>query len=254
MPDANPPIRLHLRIARSGLCSRRAAEELIRQGRVAVNGTIVTDMGIKVTEEDKVQVDDQRIGVAKPITLVLNKPKGYVTSLSDPRAGATVAELLPSLGTQVKPVGRLDRNTEGLLVFTNEGELAKRLTHPSYGVEKEYWATVRGVPDDKDFKRLEKGIRIEGKPTAPAKVRLIASERDGSSAKVGLIIHEGRKHQVRLMMEAVGHPVLTLKRVKFGNLRVKGMQPAEVRILSEQELNALKLLVGLGEKPVRPQA
>lgn len=237
--------RLHVRIARSGMCSRRAAEELIRQGRVTVNGELVIEMGRKVTDADEVAVDGIPIGVAKTYTLILNKPTGCVTTLHDPQGRPTIVRYLPDLGVQLKPVGRLDMDTEGLLVCTNDGELANRLAHPRYGVEKEYQAIVQGIPVEKALEKLRKGVWIEGGKTSPAKVEVIHAEEKTNTTGLRITIHEGRKRQIRLMCEAVGHPVMSLKRLRYGPLRIKGMRAGEARMLGKQEVDALRKLVGL---------
>lgn len=236
--------RLHKRIAAAGICSRRAAEELIKQGRVLVNGSIVVEMGIQVSEDDVVVVDGQQLTVARQYTLMMNKPKGYMTTLGDPHARQTVADLLPKLSVQVKPVGRLDKDTEGLLLFTNDGELALRLTHPRYGVEKEYVAILEVEPDDKALERLRKGVFVEGKKTAPAKV-----ERSRHHAnEITIIIHEGRKRQIRLMCLAVGCPVDKLKRIRVGPIRMRNLPKGTCKMLSQSELAALREAVGLPAK------
>ena len=238
--------RLHKRIAASGLCSRRSAEQLISQGRVQVNGEIVTEMGIKVRPEDEVRVDGDLIGTARVCTLIMNKPPGYVTTLSDPQRRPTVLQLLPDLGVQIKPVGRLDMDTEGLLLFTNDGELAHRLTHPRYGVQKEYQAVVSGIPNEDALKRLREGVYIEeGGKTAPAGAELVHADRKKNSAVLRITIHEGRKRQVRLMCEAVGHPVISLRRIRFGSLVLKNLAPGECRMLGMKEIGQLKRLVKL---------
>ena len=232
------PVRLHRYIAQCGLCSRRKAEELIEQGRVAVNGEPVTQQGTKVTDQDEVTVDGVRVRPESHIYVAMYKPKGVVTTMSDERGRQTVADLLPRLGATVKPVGRLDKDTEGLLLLTNDGELAKRLTHPSHGFEKEYEAVVRGHVDDRALKKLREGVRIERRRTSPARVDLVSQDR--TSTKLRLVLKEGWKRQVRLMCEAVGHPVVSLKRVRFGPLKLKGMQPGEVRLLSGAVVEELK--------------
>lgn len=234
-----------MRIAHSGICSRRAAEQLIREGRVQVNGQTVAEMGIKVTDGDEISVDGQRIGVAQLHTVLLNKPLGVVTTLSDPEGRSTILDYLPSYGVQLKPVGRLDMDTEGLLLCTNDGELALRLTHPKYGVEKEYMATVRGVPGDKALKSLREGVFVEGRRTAPAKVDITWEDSRGSSSVLKIVIHEGRKRQVRLMCETVGHPVDKLKRTRIGPLKLRGMRPGECIRLGQKEVQELRKLVGL---------
>ncbi len=244
--------RLHKRIAASGLCSRRAAEQLILQGRVAVNGAVVTQLGTKVGPDDRIEVDGQPIARPKKVALVMNKPEGVLTTLSDPRGRRTVAHLLPRLDVTVKPVGRLDMDTSGVLLFTNDGELAARLTHPRYGVVKEYRAEVSGVPDEQDLDRLRKGVYIEGGRTAPAEAELIGTRKGGEASVVLLRIHEGRNRQVRKMMEAVGHPVQKLRRTRFGPITAARMAPGECRMLGHEELNRLRELVGL--PPERPSA
>lgn len=239
-------IRLHRRIAMAGICSRRAAEDLIREGRVRVNGESVTEMGFKVTPDDVVEVDGESLPKAKSVTLVMNKPVGYITTLSDPRKRSTVKHLLPKTQSNVKPVGRLDMDTEGVLLFTNDGELAHRLAHPRYQIEKEYEAVVEGVPDQKALEKLRNGIRLEDGMTAPAHVELIG--KPGNSAqtsKLRLVIHEGRNRQVRRMFEAVGHPVNTLRRTRIGFIGVKGLQKGECRLLGKAEVDRLRAMVGL---------
>ncbi|HEY0866111.1 MAG TPA: pseudouridine synthase [Fimbriimonas sp.] len=234
-----------MRIAHSGLCSRRAAEQMIVEGRVEVNGEIVTELGRKVSEEDEVRVDGQPIGTAKLYTILLNKPTGVVTTLHDPQGRTTIVRFLPDYGVQLKPVGRLDMDTEGLLICTNDGELAHRLTHPRYGVEKEYQAVVRGIVNEDSLEKLRRGVYIEGGKTMPAKVEVIHAEPKTDTTGLRIVIHEGRKRQVRLMCEAVGHPVVTLKRLRVGPLRIKGMRVGEARLLGKKEVDDLRGLVGL---------
>jgi len=237
--------RLHKRIAASGLCSRRAAEELIREGRVQVNGKPVIEMGMKVASEDEIRVDGRVLNLPRSQTLLMNKPAGYVTTLSDPQRRKTVKDLLPDLEAQLKPVGRLDKDTEGLLLFTNDGELAQRLTHPSYGIEKEYQVVVHGIPPESSLERLRKGIYIEGGKTAPAKVQRVHDDPRKFICVLRITIHEGRKHQVRLMFGAIGHPVQSLRRIRIGPLVLKDMPPGACRSLSKVEVDKLRRLVGL---------
>lgn len=237
--------RLHLRIARSGLCSRRAAEGLIAEGRVAVDGEPVVTPGVLVTPDQEVRVDGRPLARAREHTVVLNKPLGVLTTLDDPQGRLTVASLLPDFGVQLKPVGRLDRDTDGLLLATNDGELALRLTHPRYGIEKEYLAILRGIPDERALDRLARGVVIEGRRTAPARVEVVRADPRLDSTSLRITIHEGRNRQVRLMGEAVGHPVLRLTRTRLGPLRLKGMRPGEARLLGQKEVQTLRRLVGL---------
>jgi 23S rRNA pseudouridine2605 synthase len=238
--------RLHKRIAASGICSRRAAEELIKDGRVAVNGDTVTQMGVVVDDDDLVTVDGEEIGRPPQYVVVMHKPPGYVTTLSDPQGRPTVKRLLPDFGVQLKPVGRLDMNSEGLLLFTNDGELANRLTHPRWGVDKEYEVTVKGLPTPEALERMRKGIYIEGGKTAPATVELLSKpERQAATSKLKFIIHEGKKRQIRLMCEAVGCPVVRLVRVRIAFLKIKGMPPGQCRLLGRQDIERLEKLVKL---------
>lgn len=237
--------RLHVRIAHSGLCSRRAAEKLIIEGRVDVNGTAIVELGYKVAPEDVVRVDGIPLKTAKTYTLVINKPTGVVTTLSDPQGRPTIVRYLPDYGVQLKPVGRLDMDTEGLLLVTNDGELANRLAHPRYGVEKEYQAIVTGIPTEEALDRLRRGVFVEGRKTAPAWVEVIHAEPKSNTTGLRITIHEGRKRQVRLMCEAVGHPVQKLKRIRYGPLRLKGMRVGEARLLGKNEVDQLRELVGL---------
>lgn len=237
--------RLHVRIAHSGICSRRAAEKLILEGRVEVNGSTVAEMGVKVSDSDEVRVDGQLISVAKIYTVVVNKPLGVVTTLYDPQRRPTIERFLPDYGVQLKPVGRLDMDTEGLLVCTNDGELALRLAHPRYGVEKEYQVIVTGIPDDKALQKLRDGVFFDGRKSLPAKVDVIHAELKSNTTGLRITIHEGRKRQVRLMCELVGHPVTSLKRVRYGPLYVKGMRSGECKLLGKKEVDELRKMVGL---------
>lgn len=238
-------MRLHVYIAHAGVCSRRAAEELIKEGRVQINGELVTEMGVKVNEGDIVSVDGEDLTIARHYTVLLNKPTGVVTTLSDPQRRPTIVRYLPDYGVQLKPIGRLDMDTEGLLLCTNDGELSHRLAHPSFGIEKEYQAIVEGIPSEKALRDLQRGVFIEGKRTAPAKVEVIHVEEKKNTTGLRITIHEGRKRQIRLMCELVGHPVKSLKRVRIGSLRIRGMRAGECRLLGKEEVNELRSMVGL---------
>lgn len=241
-------VRLHVRIAHSGLTSRRQAEEMIRQGRVTVNGQIVDQQGFKTFDSDDIRVDGHLIVKQKPVTVVLNKPVGLITTLSDPQGRPTIVKLIPKLGVVLKPVGRLDKDTEGLLILTSDGELAHRLAHPRYGVEKEYEAIVQGLPDESDLDKLRKGIYIEGGKTKPAKVSVIHAEPSTETTSLRITIHEGRNRQVRRMCMAINHPVIRLRRTRLGPLKVKGMAPGECRNVSKVDLDKLREAVGLTDE------
>lgn len=231
-------MRLQKFLAAAGICSRRAAEEMIAQGRVRVNGVIVTSAGTTVKpERDLVEVDNKRVRQPEKVCLLLYKPSGYLTSLFDAWGRPTVGELVRDAGIRLFPVGRLDLETSGALLLTNDGELAHRLMHPSFGVSKEYLARVGGLPTPLVLERLRTGVLLEDGITAPARVSLV--KRGRASAQISLTIHEGRNRQVRRMLAAVGHPVLSLKRVRFGPLTLTALQPGEWRRLREEEVNAL---------------
>jgi 23S rRNA pseudouridine2605 synthase len=227
------------------LCSRRAAEKLILEGRVQVNGEFVRVLGAKVGPDDVIKVDGMSISTARIYTVLLNKPTGIVTTLLDPQRRPTIVPYLPDYGVQLKPVGRLDMDTEGLLLCSNDGDLAARLTHPRYGVEKEYTIIVEGIVDERTIEKLRDGVYIEGGKTSPAKVELIHAEPATNTTGLRMTIHEGRKRQVRQMCDSVGFPVKTLKRVRIGPLVLKGMRAGEARLLGKKEVDNLRQLVGL---------
>ncbi len=254
MATSDTAERLHKRIAGAGICSRRAAEDLIREGRVSVNGQVVTQMGVKVGPADVVAVDGKELHAAKPTYILMNKPVGYLTTMSDPHKRPTVVKLLPRLDVVVKPCGRLDQDTEGLLIFTNDGLFAQRLTHPRYEVEKEYVAVVEGLPDEKALESLRKGVYIEGGRTAPAQVTVDHLSEPKSETILRLILHEGRKRQVRQMCEAVGHSVKSLRRVRIGPITVHKLPKGACRLLSMVEVDKLKKLIGMSESPAGPKA
>ena len=231
-------VRLHRYIAQCGVCSRRRAEEFIEEGRVTLNGEVVTKLGTKTFPGDDVKVDGAAVRPQKLVYLVMYKPKGVVTTMSDDRGRRTVADLLPRLESTVKPVGRLDMDTDGLLLFTNDGDLATSLSHPSRSVEKEYEATVEGEVSDSAIARIRKGVVIEGRKTKTAECEVLGTTP--SSSKLRITITEGWKRQVRLMCEAVGHPVIELRRTRYGPLRLKGMAPGECRLLGQQMVESLR--------------
>lgn len=233
-------MRLQKYIAKSGLTSRRKAEDLILQGRVKVNGQVVNEMGITVdSEEDVVMVDDKIINLEdRKIYIMLNKPEGYVTTLSDRHSEKIVLDLIKGVKERIFPVGRLDKDTTGLLLMTNDGDLAYKLTHPSHIVWKEYIALVRGIPSNREIQRLKNGVIIDGRKTSPARVELIKT--NNNSAVLKIIIHEGRNRQVRKMCEYVGHPVIKLKRVAIGDIKLGDLQIGSWRYLTDKEVEYLK--------------
>ncbi len=238
--SGNEEERLQKYLAAMGVASRRACERLIAEGRVQVNGETVTQPGTKITPGvDTVAVDGRALADAPRLRyILLYKPVGYICSAADEKGRRTVLDLLDGVTERVYPVGRLDYDTSGALLLTNDGELTNRLLHPSHEVEKTYLAQVEGEPDQKDLERLRKGVRLEDGLTAPAKVRRKLS-RDGRFW-LELTIHEGRNRQVRRMLEAVGHPVLHLKRIKLDFLDLTGLTPGAWRELTADEARRLK--------------
>ncbi len=234
-------LRLQKYLARCGLASRRRAEEMIRQGRVTVDGEKITDMGAKIDPDgQRICLDGIPVTLEEqPITLLLNKPRGYVTTLSDPQGRPIVTSLLPGIRARVFPVGRLDLDTEGALILTNDGNLAESIQHPRFEVKKTYEALVRGCPSRRDLLRLEKGIVLDGKITSPARVALI--KKKGDTTLVRVTIHEGRKRQVKKMFSAVGKPVLLLKRIAYGHLFLQELPVGEYRILSHDDIKKIFL-------------
>ena len=241
--------RLQKILSAAGVASRRLSEELIVQGRVSVNGTTVTELGTKADPAvDEIKVDGRRIKTEQRKRYVLlNKPRGYITTRSDPEGRPTVMELVRGVKEYVYPVGRLDYDSEGLLLLTNDGELAARLTHPRHEVEKVYEARVKGVPDDRTLERLARGVPVEGRRTAPAKIRASEPFAKGSGEQtiVEISIHEGRQRQVRKMFDAVGHPVVRLRRVRIGPLSDPDMPPGHWRELTPREVANLRRVAGL---------
>jgi 23S rRNA pseudouridine2605 synthase len=249
--------RLQKLIAAAGLCSRRGAEEWIQSGRVTLNGRTARLGDRADLSTDAVLVDGRPLGVPGIRTyLILNKPAGYTTTRSDPHATQTVMDLIAGAPRSVFPVGRLDRETQGLLLLTDDGDLAFRLTHPRFGVEKTYRALVRGRPNAEALRRLSQGIELEDGMTAPARVFLRETPRSSGRhvshrnpaavpevCTVELMIHEGRKRQVRRMLEAVGCPVLELERVRFGPLRLQRLPRGHWRHLTPDEVESLKRAV-----------
>ncbi|MBS3897458.1 MAG: rRNA pseudouridine synthase [Dethiobacter sp.] len=233
-------MRLQKYLSQSGVASRRNSEQLIKDGRVKVNGETVTAMGVIISPEtDRVEVDNRPIKtVIRHEYFLLYKPVGYVTTLKDQFGRPTIRDLLADVKVRVYPVGRLDMDTSGVLLLTNNGEMANRLTHPSFGVEKEYLARVRDLPDAQALATLAKGVNLLDGMTAPATVRLVKGGRPTSV--VSLTIKEGRNRQVRRMFEAVGHPVVSLKRVRFGPLTLSDMQAGSWRNLTSKEVAQLK--------------
>lgn len=234
--------RLQKIISRAGIASRRAAEKLIAEGRVTVNGETVREMGTRADPaRDDIRIDDRRLRSAQPLRyILLYKPAGYVTTRSDPQQRRTVIDLLGGVREYVYPVGRLDYDTEGLLLLTNDGELAAMLTHPRHEVDRTYEARVAGMPDERALERLRSGIPLDGHKTLPADVVLLNKGRRDADGVVLITIREGRNRQVRRMLEAVGHPVQSLKRTRIGPISDRRLRPGDWRELTAAEVEELK--------------
>ena len=238
-------LRLNRYLSQTGTASRRAADELIRQGRVAVGGRVVSELGTKIDpERDEVQVDGRRVRPVPPARyLLLNKPRGVVSTRSDPQRRTTVVDLVAQAGMAgyFYPVGRLDYDTEGLLLLTNDGAFAQAVGHPRSELERAYEAQVVGVPDARDLDRLRRGIILDGRRTLPAKVRLLRTlrTRSGEQAVLELTIREGRNRQVRRMCDAIAHPVERLRRTRVGPVADGRLRPGELRDLTPAEYHAL---------------
>ena len=235
--------RLQKLIAACGLASRREAERWIEAGRVAVDGRIAT-IGDKADPlKEQVTVDDKPIGASETtVTILLNKPVGYVTTMRDPEGRPVVSDLLTDIPQRVVPVGRLDLTTEGLLLMTNDGALAQQLSHPRFHVEKTYLARVHGLVDAAAVDQLARGIKLEDGVTAPARVKLVRTTRTNSWLE--LTLHEGRNRQVRRMCEALGYPVSRLKRIGYAFLQEGNLKPGQYRRLTIKEVSRLKALGG----------
>jgi len=229
--------RLQKILARAGVASRRAAERAITEGRVSVNGEVVTELGSKADAAvDDIRVDGKRLRpAAAPVYLLLNKPKGVVTTRHDPEGRVTVMDLVPRV-TGLFPVGRLDVTTEGLILLTNDGAFAEQVSHPRYEVARVYHAKVRGVPDAAVLARLRTGVRVEGDLLAFDRVRVLESDKH---AWIEVELHEGKHHEVKRLLEAVGHPVSKLTRVGIGPLTARGLKPGAFRELTPQEVRRL---------------
>jgi 23S rRNA pseudouridine2605 synthase len=236
----NEPIRLQVYLARSGVASRRASEELIRRGKVTVNGRVVTELGTKVDPaRDKVTVSGRPVRPERPVWIALNKPLGYVTTRHDPQGRPTVYDLIPKKLHHLFHVGRLDLNSEGLLLLTNEGQLANRLMHPRYGVTKEYLADIAGTPSRQALARLVNGVQLDDGVAEAVEAELLY-QGGPSGSRLRLVLQEGRYREVRRMLETIGHPVRGLLRIRFGPVQLQGVKKGEWRYLSTAERQAMQ--------------
>lgn len=236
-------IRLQKYIAECGVASRRKSEELIRQGRVRVNGETVTQMGQKVSLEDEVEVDGSPVKMEeRKVYIALNKPVGYISTVKDQFGRMTVLDLIGDIRERVFPVGRLDCDTSGLLLLSNDGDFTYRLTHPRHEIKKVYEADLMGVPSKDDIQRFEQGLWIEDYFTSPAKLKILQS--DAKASRVEITIHEGKNRQVRKMCDKIGCPVIRLKRISIGEVSLGKLKEGSWRSLGDLEINSFSYING----------
>lgn len=236
----NEPVRLQKFIAQCGISSRRKAEELITSGKVKVNGR-TAELGDKVTPNDKVFVNGKRLVLPKTSYryIMLNKPRGFITTMNDERGRKCVAELVKNVGERVYPVGRLDKDSEGMLIFTNDGEFANKIMHPRNSVYKIYRVTVRPSISEEQLVKLETGVELDGQKTAPAIVHVILEDKENSRVVLEMILHEGKNREIRRMCEAVGLEVARLKRTQIGGVKMGMLKQGDWRDLTDKEVKNL---------------
>ena len=235
-------MRINKYIASCGIASRRKAEEIILQNRVKVNGNVIEELSFNIDENnDIVEIDGVQIGLdEKEVYIVLNKPEGYITTVKDQFDRPSVLDLVGDIKERIYPIGRLDYETSGLLILTNDGDLTYKLTHPKHEVDKTYMAIVKGIPTIDEMKKFEEGLYIEDYKTSPAKIRIMKRDDEKNYAICEIKIHEGRNRQVRKMCRAIDHPVLRLRRVAMGKITLRETKVGEYRHLSTEEVEYLK--------------
>ena len=238
--------RLQKRIASSGYTSRRKAETLITDGKVKVNGQVVTELGTKVSNSDTVEVEGIKLEQEDKIYILFNKPAQVITSVSDDRGRKVVTDYFKDIETRIYPVGRLDYDTSGLLLLTNDGEFTNLMTHPRYHIKKKYVAKLKGYLMREEVKALEKGIELEDGFTQPAQIKVKNQDKDKNTTLVEITISEGRNRQVRRMFEHFGHQVSKLTRIRFGPLDIKGLNAGEGRVLTPHEVKTIRHLAENG--------
>jgi pseudouridylate synthase len=239
--------RLQKVMAHAGVASRRKCEVFIQEGRVKVNGEVVRELGYKVGANDKIEVDGIPIYKEEPVYFIFYKPKGVLSSASDDKGRTVVTDYFKEVEQRVYPVGRLDYDTTGLLLLTNDGEFSNLMTHPKHHIEKKYIAKVKGIPTPRQMRQLERGIVLDGKKTSNARAQILSVDTDKGTGIVTLTIHEGWNHQVKRMFEAVELPVMKLKREEFGFLTLENLRPGDYRELRSFEVQKLRKLA-LDEK------
>lgn len=233
--------RIQKIISNSGVTSRRKAEALIKEGRVKVDGVVVTELGTKVSKKSIIEVDDVKISTEEKVYYLLNKPRGVVTTTSDEHGRKTIVSLIET-DKRIYPVGRLDYDTTGLIILTNDGEFTNNITHPKNKIDKTYVAKINGILTISDIMALKKGINLDGFKTSPAKVKVRKTDNKNNNSVIEITIHEGKNHQVKRMFEALGYEVLKLKRERIAFLTLKGLTSGDYRMLTPKEVNQLYVL------------
>lgn len=239
--------RLQKVIAHAGIASRRKAEELIKEGKVTVNGKTVRELGVKVSSSDRIEVNGVQLESEEPVYFLLYKPRGVISAVKDDKGRKVVTDFFTGVEERIYPIGRLDYDTSGLLLLTNDGDFANKLMHPKYEINKTYVAKLKGIPLKENLKKLERGVRLEEGKTAPAKVKLLSLDKKKQTSIVQITIHEGRNRQVRRMFEAIGHEVLKLKREEYAFLNLAGLKTGEKRELTPHEVKRLRALAEHGK-------
>ena len=240
--------RLQKVIAYAGVASRRKAEQLIVEGKVRVNGKVIRELGTKVSDSDEIEVEGVKLEKEDKVYFLLYKPRAYISAVTDDKGRKTVTDIFKKKVYQrIFPVGRLDYDTTGLLLLTNDGEFSNLMTHPKFKIDKTYIARVKGIPTKQGLMKLQSGIKLEDGKTAPAKVSMTSFDESAGKAICEITIHEGRNRQVRRMFEAIGTPVVKLKRERFAFLDLTGLVPGEYRELTKHEVKLLRVLAETGK-------
>ena len=232
-------MRINKYIAHAGVASRRNAEELIKNGHVTINGTVVDNLATQVKASDRVEIDGSPIYNEEKVYYLLNKPRGVISSVSDEKGRKTVVDLLPEVRERIYPVGRLDWDTSGLLILTNDGDFTDKMIHPRNEIDKVYLARVKGIATKENLRPLTRGVMVDGRKTKPAHYHIVKVDKEKNRSVVELTIHEGRNHHVKKMFEEVGLLVDKLSRIRFGTLDLAGLRPGEFRKLSKKEISQL---------------
>ncbi|MBO0600467.1 rRNA pseudouridine synthase [Sporosarcina sp. E16_3] len=239
--------RLQKVLAQAGVASRRKSETLIVAGKVKVNGVVVTELGTKVSSSDRVEVEGVQLVKETYVYFLLYKPRGIISTVDDEKGRKTVLDLFPQIEQRIFPVGRLDYDTSGVIIMTNDGDFSYLMTHPKFGIKKKYIAKVKGIPGREALRKLETGIDLEDGKTAPAHVKMQSVDKKSETALIEITIHEGKNRQVRRMFDAIGCPVQKLRRESFGNVTTHGMNAGEARELTKHEVKQLRVLAETGK-------